>query len=343
MPRSRVSLVVVAAVLLVAAGGYTGFWLVAAGRIEDEVARAAAGLPAQNVTATWQAMRVAGFPLALRVELEAVQVRAAAPAAELRAPVLTASARPWNFRDWQIEAPGGVEATAGAIPAGLGKLAARAATGAVAVPPEGGAAVWLTLREPSAGANLPLPVTLTARALDLWLIVPAAAPRQHADRNIALAADLHELSLPVAPKPFGRVVEDLAFGVAVMGEVPGGRLRDAAEAWRRSGGTVELDHFRLRWDAVGVSGSGTLALDNDLQPVGGFSGAIEGFEPLLAALVSAGQIREGDARLARLALAMMVRPGPEGRPQIATSFAIQNGDLYLGPAKLGRAPRINWE
>jgi hypothetical protein len=28
---------------------------------------------------------------------------------------------------------------------------------------------------------------------------------------------------------------------------------------------------------------------------------------------------------------------------IATGFTIQNGEMYLGPAKLGRVPRLAWE
>ena len=36
------------------------------------------------------------------------------------------------------------------------------------------------------------------------------------------------------------------------------------------------------------------------------------------------------------------KAGPDGRPQIATSLTIQNGEMFLGPAKLGKAPRIDW-
>ncbi len=54
-------------------------------------------------------------------------------------------------------------------------------------------------------------------------------------------------------------------------------------------------------------------------------------------------MRAGDARLARLALGMLAKPGPDGRPEIATSFTIQNGEMFLGPAKLGKVPRIDWK
>ncbi|MGC2413068.1 MAG: DUF2125 domain-containing protein, partial [Stellaceae bacterium] len=105
----------------------------------------------------------------------------------------------------------------------------------------------------------------------------------------------------------------------------------------------ELDHLALRWGTLGVTGSGTLALDHDLQPIGAFSGAVEGYDALMSALVAAGRMRAGDARLARLALGMLAKPGPDGRPEIATSFTIQNGEMYLGPVKLGKVPRIDWK
>ena len=47
--------------------------------------------------------------------------------------------------------------------------------------------------------------------------------------------------------------------------------------------------------------------------------------------------------LARLGLSLLAKPGPQGQPQIKTSFTIQNGEMSLGPMKLGNAPRINWE
>jgi len=61
-----------------------------------------------------------------------------------------------------------------------------------------------------------------------------------------------------------------------------------------------------------------------------------------AGLVGAGRLKASDARVARLALALMAKTGPDGRPEIAASLTIQNGEMFLGPAKLGPAPRIDW-
>jgi hypothetical protein len=49
------------------------------------------------------------------------------------------------------------------------------------------------------------------------------------------------------------------------------------------------------------------------------------------------------AELVQIALTAFAKPGPDGKPQISAPFTIQNGKMYLGPARLGPAPRIVWK
>ena len=114
-------------------------------------------------------------------------------------------------------------------------------------------------------------------------------------------------------------------------------------AWRDAGGTIELDNLRLKWGALGATATGTMALDPELQLIGAFSGAIQGYDTILTALVESGRMRATDAGLARIALSLLARPGPDGKPEIKTAFTIQNGQMFLGPAKLGKAPHLTWE
>ena len=44
-----------------------------------------------------------------------------------------------------------------------------------------------------------------------------------------------------------------------------------------------------------------------------------------------------------MALGFLAKPGPDGRPQIVAPFTIQDGQMLLGPVKLGPAPRISWQ
>jgi hypothetical protein len=61
------------------------------------------------------------------------------------------------------------------------------------------------------------------------------------------------------------------------------------------------------------------------------------------ALVQNGQMRPADAGLARIALTMLAKTGPDGEPEIRTVLSMENGQMFLGPAKLGKAPRLTWE
>jgi hypothetical protein len=329
------------AVLVIGIVAYSAFWWIAAGKIKEGAAAWQEAAKAQKIDASWQAMRVTGYPLSFRLELTDAGLKDSAtnPVTELQAPTLTASLRPWNFHHFWLAAPDGLNVTAGPATTPLVRLSADHAGGAVALAGDGTATIWLSLyqtKETTAG------MPLGAQTVHAWAVIPPGAPAAHQDAGVAVVLDVHNLSLPITPPGFGPTVDDLGFGLTLTGAFPPGPLRQAAASWRDGGGTLELDNLHLRWGDMEITGSGTLALDNELQPVGGFSGGVSGFDQLLSALVATGRIKASDARVARLALAMLTKAGPDGRPEISTSLTIQNGEMYLGPAKLGPAPRIDW-
>jgi hypothetical protein len=314
---------------------YAAYWLIVAGRLKDGVSAWAQAQRARKVEVSWQKIGLGGFPLACRLELENAVLRDGriTPSPELRIPALEAAARPWNFADWQLTAPDGISAT---LP-GAGerpplKVAAETAAGVLTADDEAGAALWLRLRGIDAEAGERVPIN----SADVWLTLPPQPA-------VGIAVDLRQMQLPGMSPVLGNSIDELAFGVTFKGKLPGGKLAEAVSAWRDSGGTIELDNLQLKSHGLVASGTGTIALDRELQPIGGFSGAIEGYDQILAALVEAGRLRAADAGLARLALALLAKAGPDGKPMIATGFTIQNGEMYLGPAKLGRAPRLAWE
>jgi hypothetical protein len=328
-------------VLLVLCGAYTVYWCIVAGRIEDGVVAWQQSMRAQKIDASWQTIRIVGFPLHFRIALSGTALRdhALTPSPEVRLAELTGSARPWNFANWRLEARQGLAAglaAAGSRPPV--KLAARTAEGTISLGHEGAISLWLNFQDASAEAGGQVPI----KAADAWIGLPANPPQTHTEPSLQLALDLRQVQLPAAPATLSDTIDDLAFGVTVKGAVPDGPLVQAIAAWRDAGGTIELDHLHLNWGGLGANATGTIALDQDLQPIGAFSGGIEGFGTILSALVEAGRLDTEEAALAQIALSALAKPGPDGKPQIATSFTIQNGKMYLGPAKLGDAPRIVW-
>lgn len=338
---TRLGLAVIAA-LLVIASAYTAYWFVVASQIKDSVDAWAQSERADKIDVSWQRISITGFPIAFRIELDRAALRdnAVNPAPDLRISSLSGTARPWDFADWHLHAPAGFSAElAGAGERAPAKLTARSADGVVSIETEGGWKLWLRLQD----AAIETADRVLISAADGWVIVPPKLPRNRIDPGLGLAWNLREVQLPVAIGPLGDTIEQLDFDVTVKGGLPSGKLAQAVMAWRDAGGTIELDNLDLRWGGLAAVATGTVALDQDLQPIGGFSGAIQGYDKVLSALVQSGRMRAADAGLARIALTMLAKAGPDGKPEIKTAFTIQNGQMFLGPAKLGKAPHISWE
>jgi hypothetical protein len=330
------------ALLLVLLGAYTAYWLIIVEQIKSGVTAWAEAERTEKIDVSWERIGVGGFPFACQVSLKTATLRDRRlnPAPELRIPDLIAEARPWDFYNWRLDAPEGLSATlaaGGARPPV--KLAARNVSGVLATGPQANTILWLRLGDIDAEAGETIAVSMA----DAWVIVPAKPPQVHTEPAIGVAVNLRQLKLASATPILGDTIDELAFALSVKGAVPGGRLVQAISEWRDAGGTIELDNLQVKWGELGSTASGTIALDRELQPIGGFSGAIQGYDQILAALVQSGRMRAAEAGLARLALAMLAKAGPDGKPAITTAFTIQNGQMFLGPAKLGKAPRIAWE
>ena len=342
MPRStRFGLVILTAPLVIGVG-YTAYWFLVAHRIEAAILDWALSQQAEKIDFSWQKIRVSGYPATFRVDLGSAALRdgAITPSPELHVPALSATARPWDFADWRLAAPEGFTADFAAAGGGAPvKLVAQTADGVVSIEPEGGWTLWLTLRDTTIEAGAPVLVGSASATLT----VPPRPSPGHPDQVMALAVEAGQIKLPLAVGPLGDAIDELDFGATEKGAIPSGKLADALAGWRDAGGKIELDNLRLKWGALDATATGTIALDQELQPTGGFSGAIQGYDQILTALVQNGQMRASDAGLARIALSLLAKTGPGGKPEIRTVFTIQNGQMFLGPAKLGRVPRITWE
>src|SRR4051812_10900841 len=102
---TRLGLVLLAVLLLIG-GAYAVYWHIVAGRIEDGLVAWAQSARADKIDLSWHEIRVTGFPLAFRVELERATLRdgAVIPSPEFRVPSVSGTTAPWNFADWQLTA-----------------------------------------------------------------------------------------------------------------------------------------------------------------------------------------------------------------------------------------------
>src|SRR6185312_5763762 len=112
----------------------------------------------------------------------------------------------------------GVSAALGPLGAPFARVSAEHGSGAVAFGDDGRITVWLSLFDAKGGAG----IEVAARVLHAWAILPgkrAPAPREP---SFALALALHDLVPPLVPSGFKNTVDELGFGVTLMGALPSG-------------------------------------------------------------------------------------------------------------------------
>src|SRR5918911_3504370 len=100
--RRRTGFFVVIALLPILAGGYTAFWFIVAGKIEQGLGEWVEQARAQKIDPSWKGLRVGGFPFAFTIDMADAVLRneATDSASEIRMPLLSASTHPWDFRVW---------------------------------------------------------------------------------------------------------------------------------------------------------------------------------------------------------------------------------------------------
>lgn len=144
--------------------------------------------------------------------------------------------------------------------------------------------------------------------------------------------------------PLGEALTHLSTDVVVRGALaPRSNLPDALTAWRDRGGEMELSQLSVRYGPLLLEGSGTAALDADLQPVGTLMARIQGFQQTVSALAGRGLIDETTAARAKVALAILSRPGADGGPTtLSVPLSLHDRRLSVGPLPLLVLPMIEW-
>ena len=129
----------------------------------------------------------------------------------------------------------------------------------------------------------------------------------------------------------------------VKGPVPLGPLPTALAVWSNDGGRVELTEFTADWEgATEVSGDGTVALDERLQPVGAFSAVVRGYNEAVEAAVARGFMTPTQGTAAKLWLGARAEKDERGF-KVKLPLTIQDGFLSMGSVKLARLPVVAWQ
>lgn len=351
---SRPLFVGLVAGLGIAAALYGGAWYASARLLRGEVEHWLEARRAEGYTVRTSAITTAGFPS--RVAVRLTDVDFAAPPARgrwtWRTPAVDVTVSPLHLDHIAIDLSGAhqltgpwLESPALQFTAAKASLALDLKDGVLdeaQLTLEDGSGTWGTasrLHMDKAGVRVALhPDTPPPTA-------PASGKTGGALPMVSarLALRIENLTVPGAlPQPLTNTLREIAFNADVVGPVGDGALPKLLAAWSTAGGAIDLKDVTLDWPPVALSGEGSLALDQNLQPMGAFTARVAGFTDGLDIMVREQRMSRDEAAVAKAMLGLMAKPGPGGRAEISVPLTVQDRQLSAGPLKLFEVPQIDW-
>ena len=192
-------------------------------------------------------------------------------------------------------------------------------------------------------ADTPVGGDASVRSLRLHLDFRPEA--QSGDPALEFSLKAEAISPPSGiARPLGPRIANLEIYGALNGPVPVGRtLAEQAAAWRDGGGSLEIRHLALIWGALDLTASATLALDDQLQPMGAGSARLVGYAETLDALAAHGAISRSAATAAKAVLSLLAHSPEDGSPpDVEVPLTLQYRTLSMRQVPLVRLPEVDW-
>jgi hypothetical protein len=170
---------------------------------------------------------------------------------------------------------------------------------------------------------------------------PGAAKGEPA-ASVQLAAT--QIGLPPGfHSPLGDAIASTEADLSISGPVPPvAGITRRARKWRDEGGSLEVSRFGLVWGPLNVSGTATLALDDQLQPMGGGTARIAGYRETLDTLADHGAISRSAATAANALLSLIAHTADDGAEEVEVPLTLQYRTLLMRQVPLLRFPELDW-
>jgi hypothetical protein len=326
-------------VLLAAAlGAYAGWWFWLAAEVRGHVDGWVAAMRDAGRNAGYATMSVSGFPGLLKIDIDGIDIADAGAGWSVHLPRLNAEMAPWRITSLQgaFTGPLQVLQTKGGF---AGRYRVTAAANGFSVSQEKGGRLRAQFEDVRA-SHEETGRTLGIGALSLGLrrgSLPVYGQLVVDARDADLPPDLHSA--------FGGHVAHFRMTAEASGAVPPTGITPAAlGVWTRDGGALDIRALEIAHGVLGLKGEGTLALDQNLQPIGAFTARISGFNAAVDTLVDAGIARREDGALAKIVLGVLAKSPPGGGPkEVSLPLTLQDRQLSVGPIALIRLREIHWD
>jgi hypothetical protein len=186
---------------------------------------------------------------------------------------------------------------------------------------------------------------VTVGLLNAEAVIAADAPADQSQPAATFSVTSEAIALPAGVKwPLGSNISSLSVDGRMNGPLPGTRdVTGWAEAWRDGGGSLEIAHLTMGWGPLGLTSSATLALDDQLQPMGSGNGHIVGYAETLDRLAAGGMLTKSAAIAAKAVLSLMAGTSDVDEPSsVDVPLTLQYRTLSMRQVPLVRLPEVDW-
>lgn len=351
--RGLVLALILVLVLLVALGGESLVWLLAARQVQTAFHQWIAARRSEGWQVASGAEQLAGWPFAALVEVAGFTISGGNK--------LLPGGLSWRTERLQLRLPLAAPDRLMIIPAGFQRLQLFGGAPIEVSADHISAAVYFSVAPlvyDSGGNN---GVLLTATGVRMgpasfaFDLVRAdrvkidATPGMPSAGEVAASPTLRLEATGVsvghdAVAALGGKIDIFSFTSALIHDVPSGtNWPSRLAAWRDHGGMVAVRSLSLVWGPLAVGGSGRLTLDRNLQPAGQATARVVGYAATLDALAGAGRIGSSVATAAKALLTLLARPSSSGGPpEVDVPLTLENRTVTLGQIPLVKLPYVSW-
>ena len=333
--RPRTLVLTSIAIILAAGGTLSAYWLWSADQLAARIATWSDEQRARGYEVSYRGPAIGGYPFGLTAQLE--EPRLASPQGwRWQGPSVSGRAALWDPFTITLDFSG-LHRVTDTLSAATKPVEAEGARATAVVHLQSSGRIDRATAEVAGLTLRRSGEVLSAQraAVGLGPLRPADGARPQA---LALTGEALGVTLPKAGAgPLGPALQKLAFGAALLGEIPPSARRDMLQQWRQAGGALEIARLELVWGSLALQGEGSLALDPQLLPAGRIDARMSGLPETMDRLVAARLLRADRADLVKAVLRALAKGSDStGRPVVALPITFEEGGLFLGPVQLLR-------
>jgi hypothetical protein len=181
-------------------------------------------------------------------------------------------------------------------------------------------------------------------ALRIASLTLQSLPTPQSVTNLSLTAQ--DIAVPPGLESgLGPRIASATLDAVLQGDIPpDGPVPSRLGAWRDAGGRLKLANLAIVWGPAQAQASGTLQLDEALQPAGTIALRLTGWSQAATALGQSGALDPRTARVVRAVLALLAGPAPGAATRsITLPFAVQHRILSVGNIPILNLPELHWQ